>query len=161
MKRRVVLITVVSAITGILVMLIMALLGSYWWSNIGPFRPTGVPRNAVFLRAPATGGLGAVPRGEWLACWESNGENRCRFNGKDGATLFEGVFIPYRRKASVPSDQLKIDTSATKYADPDGFWTDNFFLVPMIYLQNGSVLIPAQNYERGVLLLDQKRTNAR
>ncbi len=159
MKRSTVLVLVVSAITVIPVLLIMAVIGGYWWSNFGPFRPTSVPRTAVFLRAPATGGPSG-PRGEWLACWESNGENFCRLSARDGTTSFEGVFVPYKRKGPVPADQLKVDASKTRYADPDGFWI-NYILVPIVYLKNGDALIPASQYEKGVLLLNRKLTNVR
>jgi len=153
MKRSTV--VVFSTITVVPMLVIMVVIGGYWWSNFGPFRPKAVSRTAVFLRAPATGGPSG-PRGVWLVCWQSSGENRCRFSEKDGATIFEGVFIPYGRKEAIPTDLLKIDTSKTKYADPEGVWI-NDLLVPMVYLQNGEVLILAQYYEKGALILNRKR----
>jgi hypothetical protein len=159
MKRSTPLIVVVGAITAIAVLLIMVVVGGYWWSNVGPLRPTSVPRTAVFLRAPATGAPGP-PRGEWLACWESSGANRCRLTTRDGTTKYEAVFVPYGRTGPVPADQLMIDatkTAKSKYADGDGFWTTSA-LVPLVYLKDGEVLIPAEYYDKGSLILDQKRS---
>jgi hypothetical protein len=47
-------------------------------------------------------------------------------------------------------------TTKSKYADGDGFWTTSA-LVPLVYLKNGEVLIPADFYNKGVLILNRKR----
>ncbi len=159
MKRSTVIVVVVSTISVIPVLLIMAVLGGYWWSNFGPFRPMSVLKTAVFLRSPATGAPGP-PRGDWLACWENNGEDRCRLSAKDGTTEFEGAFIPYGGKRPVPNDQLSIDALKTRHEDADAFWLNNTW-VPFVFLKNGEVLIPASQYDTGVLILDRKRMKVR
>ncbi len=159
MKRNTVLVLVVSTIAAIPTLLIMVVVGRLLWAKIGPFRPTSVRKDAVFLRGPEVGFPG-LPQGEWLACWESNGEDRCRLSAKDGTTEFEGVFVPYGGRRPVPDDQLSIDAWRTRHADPNSFWLNNTW-VPFVYLKNGDVLIPASQYEKGVLLLDRKRTKVR
>lgn len=156
MKKGSIIALIVGIIMAIPVLVILLVVGSTWWSNFGPFRPNGVPRSAVFLRALATGVLGAVPRGEWLACWDSNGQNHCRLSSKDGDSEYEGVFIPYGRKGSIPTDQLKIDALKTRHEDADAESTGREW-VPMVYLKNGDVLIPADYYDKGMQMLDQKR----
>jgi hypothetical protein len=97
---------------------IVAIVGGYWWSNTIPHRPQGVPETAVFLRAPATGAPGA-PRGEWLACWVSEGHNRCRLSAKAGSTKFEGDFVPYGREGAVASQRF--EARLRKHAHALGF----------------------------------------
>jgi hypothetical protein len=50
MKGSNVLVVVVSTITVIPLLLIMAVVGGYWWSNFGPFRPLTVPRAGTGTR---------------------------------------------------------------------------------------------------------------
>ena len=99
-----------------------------------------------------------MPRGEWLACWESKGENRCRLSSKDGITEYEGAFIPYGRKGPIAADQLLIDALKTRREDRYAEWTGKAW-VPLVYLKSGDVLIPADYYDKGSLILDRKRQN--
>ena len=99
-----------------------------------------------------------MPRGEWLACWESKGENRCRLSSKDGITEYEGAFIPYGRKGPIAADQLLIDALKTRREDRYAEWTGKAW-VPLVYLKSGDVLIPADYYDKGSLVLDRKRQN--
>jgi len=156
MKRSTILVAVLSTIVAIPLLLIMAVVGGYWWSNFGPFRPMSVGRSAVFLRAPATGGPGP-PRGEWLECREGNRENHCKLSSKDGITEYEGVFVPYGHKGPIPADQLMIDAVKTRHEDRYAEWAGKAW-VPLVYLKNGDVLIPADYYYKGTRILDQKRT---
>jgi hypothetical protein len=145
---------IISAILGLLV---LGVVGGYWWSNTTPTRPSTVPNGAVFLRAPATGAPGP-PRGQWLACWESNGHILCRLSSKDGSTEFEGEFIPYRGEVTVLADQLKINSSKT--TKEKSIWSGNTW-VPLIFLDNGEVLIPVVKYEEGKRIIDQDRMKLR
>ena len=135
----------------ILAVLLGGLVVAFWWSGTVPSRPKGVAANAVFIWAPAVG-LPAPRRGRWLSCWESAGHNRCKLSAMDGNTEYEGEFIPYRLKGSVPADQLKIDAEKTR---DDDVWVGSA-LVPLVCLENGDVLIPASKYEEGTLLLKQR-----
>ncbi len=133
--------------------LVFGVVGSYWWANTVPSRPKGVSSNAVFLWAPYVGFPGPR-RGWWLACSEQLGHNRCTLSGVDGDVEYEGEFVPYGRKAAIPRDQLSIDAIKTR---DHKVWVGEA-LVPLIYLQNGEVLIPASRYEEGKRLLDQLKS---
>lgn len=144
-------------ISAILALLVLGIVGGYWWSNTTPNRPSTVPNGAVFLRAPATGAPGP-PRGQWLACWESNGHILCSLSSKNGSTEFEGEFVPYRGEVTVPADQLKINLSKT--TNEKSIWSGNTW-VPLIFLDNGEVLIPVAKYEEGKRIIDQDRMRLR
>jgi hypothetical protein len=130
--------------------LIAGVVGVYWWANTVPSRPKGVPTNAVFLWGPNVGFPGPR-RGSWLACSEAAGHNRCTLSGIEGDIEYEGEFVPYGRKGSIPASQLKIDQTKTR---ENGVWVGET-LVPLVYLKDGEVLIPASKYAEGALLLDQ------
>lgn len=158
MKRSTILVVFVSTVTAVPGLLIMLVIGRLWYNSVGPFRPRSVPKTAVLLRGPEVGFPGG-PQGRWLACWESKGADRCRLSALDGTTKYESVFVPYGRKAPLPADQLDIDTNKTTEEDAEAIWLNNTW-VPLIYLKNGDVLIPASQYDKGVLILDRKRMKA-
>ncbi|HKD79290.1 MAG TPA: hypothetical protein VKH81_06315 [Candidatus Angelobacter sp.] len=123
---------------------------AYWWSNKIPNRPKGVSANSVFLWAPYVG-LPAPRRGWWMACWEESGYNRCRLSGIDGDTKYEGEFVPYGHKGMVPADQLKIDPNKTR---EHKVWVEGE-LVPLVYLENGEILVPVSKYEEAARILNE------
>ena len=125
-------------------------IGAYWWANTVPHRPPGVPAKAVFLWAPYTG-LPGQRRGWWMTCWEETGHDWCRVSDAEGRLEYAGEFISYLHKESVSDDQLGIDAIRTR---EHKIWVGNA-LVPLVYLKNGKVLVPAAKYEDGVRLLDQ------
>ena len=130
--------------------LIGVIIGGFWWARRAPSRPAGVAANAVFIWAPHLG-LPAPRRGWWLVCWESFARNRCKLSDIDGNTEYEGEFIPYGSRGPLPADQLKIDTDETR---KHKVWVGDA-LVPLVYLKNGRILIPASKYEEGTHLLEQ------
>lgn len=138
----------------IVVMLILGLVGAYWWAATVPSRPKAVAPNAVFLWAPHVGFPGPR-RGWWLSCAEGAGQDHCKLSDVDGNTEYEGGFVPYLSKHSVPVDQLKIDSEKT---GEHKLWIGKA-LVPLVYLENGEILIPASKYQEGVQLLEQLRSN--
>ena len=126
--------------------------GAYRWSNTVPRRPKGVRNDAVFLWAPYVG-LPAPRRGWWIACWEASpGHPFCRLSDIDGATEYEGEFSPYRSMTGVPLNRLKIDPTKTR---DHRIWVGDA-LVPLVFLENGEILIPTANYEKGKRLLDRE-----
>ncbi len=141
-------------IAGIVGLLIVGVVVAYWWAGQIPSRPRGVAANAVFLWAPHVGFPGHR-RGWWLACWEDAAHNRCKLSGIDGDLKYEGEFIPYGQKGPVPADQLKIDPEKTT---EHHVWVGQAS-VPLVYLDNGKVLIPASKYEEGARLLEQLKPN--
>src|SRR5712675_1060352 len=123
--------------------------GPYWWSNTIPSRPKGVAANAVFLWAPYVG-LPESRRGWWLVCWEADARNHCKLDGVDGSLEYEGEFVSYGHKGPVPANQLRINPTKTR---EHKVWVGDA-LVPLVYLDNGQILIPASQYEEGKRLLD-------
>jgi hypothetical protein len=135
-------------------LLILGVIGAYWWANTVPSRPRGVPTTAVFLWAPYVG-LPGPRRGSWLACSEKAGHNRCTLSGVDGNIEYEGEFVPYGRKDAIPADQLRIDPIKTREYE---VWVGEA-LVPLVYLDNGVVLLPASNYKEATRLPEQFKPN--
>ena len=124
--------------------------GSYyfWWAGRPPRRPKGLDQNAIFLPAPAVG-LPAHKRGWWLSCWEVAGVDHCRQSDTDGATAYEGEFAPNQHTAR--SSELEIDTDKTQNAGL--FLMVEGRAVPLIYLKDGAVLVPAAKYAEGLRVL--------
>jgi hypothetical protein len=140
----------VMALAVVVIVLIIAAFGAFWWAGTVPSRPRGVAADAVFLWAPHVG-LPAPKRGWWLACWEDAGHNRCKLSWINGSTEYEGEFIPYGHQGPLAADQLKIDSTKT---GEETVWV-GVVPVPLVYLENGEVLIPAGKYEEGVRLLEE------
>jgi hypothetical protein len=143
------------AIAALGISLILILVGAYWWSGTVPSRPKTVAANAVFLWAPHVG-LPAPRRGSWLACWRViEGSDRCRLSAIDGKTEYEGEFVPYGRKPPLPTDQMSINAEKTR---EQKLWVGEA-LVPLVYLYNGDVLIPADEYEEGSRMLNRSKSS--
>jgi hypothetical protein len=139
----------------LLILAVAAILGAYWWANIPPSRPRELSANAVWLWAPSVG-LPAPKRGIWLACWNGShdGKCRCKTIDKDGRTLYEGMFLPYRQERPVSGSDLTINIEQTQQHHIDQGIFLQGELVPLVYLKNGDVLIPAAKYEDGRRSLD-------
>lgn len=56
-------------------------------------------------------------------------------------------------KGFLPADQLKIDPEKTR---DNKVWIGSA-LVPLVFLQDGKVLIPSSKYEEGARLLEQRK----
>jgi hypothetical protein len=132
-----------------LLVLVAGFFGAFWWSTTIPRRPTNVAPNAVFLWAPHVG-LPAPRRGWWLSCRYEAGHDYCRLSDLHGDTEYDGEFITYRTKTAVPEIQLIIDPE--KSTDHKVWVGDT--LVPLVYLKNGSILMPEKNYLAGVRILE-------
>lgn len=84
---------------------------------------------------------------------ENAGQNRCKLSDIHGRTEYEGEFISSDGKGPVSVDQLKINAEKTQ---DNKMWVGDA-LVPLVFLQNGRVLIPAAKYDEGMRLLEQTR----
>jgi hypothetical protein len=131
------------------ILLVIAVVGEFWWAGVEPRRPSGVPNDGVFLWAPYRG----IPKrikGIWLNCWqESTGSDQCRVSAQDGEVIFKGEYVPYGQTAPVPSSRLRIDPEMSRrylLGVGGGF-------APLVYLTNGQILIPASKYKEGARLL--------
>lgn len=135
---------------------IIAVVGAYWWSNTPPKRPSDVSANAVFLWAGHLG-LPAPKHGTWIACWTDTTEkvNKCRLTDMNGTVLYEGVFLVDAGENPVPQPDLKIEgepTSQTNWVPLGGM-----LAAPLVFLKNGTVLIPKDAYRDGMAKLEHLR----
>ncbi len=157
----------VSWIVGIAVLVLAALLRlNLWWANTAPARPANVPSTAGYYGGLSTP-FPASRRGDWVDCWLDSEQNvdRCRVTFVDGRLLYEGVYLPYQAKAPIPQGELSIDSGAMSRAqeqvevDASGKESSEpgLQVVPLVYLNNGEVLIPQQSYEAGKQRLDELR----
>jgi hypothetical protein len=121
---------------------------AYWWSGRVPSRPASVRSDAVFLWAPAVG-VPAPRRGWWFSCWEESAQDICELNNLDGSLQYKEEFLSYSHRGPVAQSALQIDTSKT---GSKKLWIGQA-LVPLAYLQNGEILVPASNYDEGVRLV--------
>lgn len=134
----------------VMLALILAFTFAYWLSNQVPSRPRTVAADAVFLWAPRVG-LPAPRRGWWLSCAERSGHIYCKKSDIDGRTEYEGEFVPCSRSA-VPARQFQIDAEESR---EHSVWVGEA-LVPLVKLQNGATLVPANTYEQACGLLNQQ-----
>jgi len=146
---------VIYLIAGLILFMVVAFAGAYWWTSRVPSRPAEVRADAVFLWAPAVG-LPAPRRGSSLSCGEESHHILCQLNNIDGAFEYKGEFIEYREKRLIPPSELKIDAEKTR---DNKVWVGDA-LVPLVYLQSGQVLVPVTKYDESVRLL-QERGKAR
>lgn len=131
---------------------LIAVVSAYWWANTEPTRPSGVSVDAVFLWAPYVW-FPKHRNGWWIACWENAEHNWCRLNNFDGSVEYEGEFVPYRSKAAIAAVELRIDRSKTR---DQKVWVGDS-LVPLVYLENGDVLLPFASYMDAKSLLDRQK----
>jgi hypothetical protein len=141
-------------VASIFAMLIIGLIVAYRVSNTVPGRPAGVSSDAVFLWAPYVG----FPRprnGSWMSCRKQN-ENHidCVLSAMNGASKYRGAFVPYYHKAVLNIGPLPIDPAKTR---DDSVWIKDE-LVPLVYLTNGEILVPAEGYQQGQKILDSRHT---
>lgn len=106
----------------------------------------------MFLWAPHVG-LPAPRRGWWLSCWAAQGTGRCHLTDIDGRTLFEGDCLPYGRRHLLSEGELRINGPKTEAGEK--VWVDDA-PVPLIHIQDGTILIPVAAYERGRQILERQ-----
>lgn len=130
---------------------------AYWWSNVPPKRPKGVSSDAVFLWAGHLG-LPAPKHGTWLECWADagDGSNKCRLTEMDGTPGYEGIFLANTGRTPVPLADLKILSEQTSQSVDLWVRIDQHF-VPLVFLQDGTVLIPKDGYQEGIAKLEHLR----
>jgi hypothetical protein len=144
----------VYVVAGMMATLIVGIMLAYWWTARVPSRPRGVRADAVFLWAPAVG-LPAPRRGDWLGCWQESGQILCQLNDIDGSLEYKGEFVSYDHKGPTAAKDLRFDSMKTRR---DAVWIGEA-LVPLVYLENGDILIPASKYEEGSRLLQRLEQN--
>lgn len=148
----------------ILVLLIVGIKSLYWWADTPPKRPANVSSSAVFFWGLPVG-LPGPKRGDWITCRfdPKQSADRCRIVEMDGSLLYDGVFVPYGEQGPIPESDLLLDSKMTNLAqervgvkttrqDSDKPGPQS---VPLIYLQNGEVLVPEKGYEAGKQRLNE------
>lgn len=146
--------TIVVAVVGVA---ILTIAGAYWWSNVPPKRPKDVSTDGVFLWAGHLG-LPAPKHGTWIECWAdtTNGVDKCKLTEMDGRVSYEGVFLADTGKNPVSQSDLKILSEQTSQSVD--LWVRSLGqLVPLVFLKNGTVLIPNDAYQEGMANLGHLR----
>jgi len=102
-----------------------------------------VPKDAVQVSFSRTGG--------WAHCWldDERQLDRCRTYNGEGKRLYrpghegddDDVFLRYSGEGPVPANELQIDTVHSG--------------ISYIWLQNGEVLIPRNDFENQKALIDE------
>ena len=124
-----------------------------WWGSRIPKRPANISSRGAFLE------VGSVPfklstHGDWLDCWKDDGANmdRCKYTDEKGVVYFEDFVLPYEGISPIPKEQLVIDTLRTRSLHYGV--TDKNFRFPLIFLQNGQILLPQSDFEWGKRFVD-------
>jgi hypothetical protein len=145
---------IVVAVMGVAV---LAIASAYWWANVPPKRPKDVPADAVFLWAGHLG-LPAPKHGTWIECWTdaANAVNKCRLTEMDGTRGYEGIFLADTGRNPVPESDLKIEAEPTSDVT---HWVSLGGLrgAPLVFLKDGTVLIPKDAYQEGMAKLGHLR----
>lgn len=130
-------------------LVVMYVVGQFWWAGVTPRRPSALPADAAFLWAPYRDIPKAV-KGIWLNCWQDPaGRDQCRVSRQNGSLIYQGEFIPYKRNAPVPARELIIDpVKSREYVF--GVGDGPCEVVPLVFLTGGQVLIPGSKYEEGL-----------
>jgi hypothetical protein len=144
----------VYTVAALIGLLLVGIVGAYWWTSRVPSRPASVRADAVFLWAPAVG-VPAPRRGDWIACWEESGRAFCELSDINGSVEYKGEFLPYAPKGTESGADIRVDPAKTRQ---NSVWIGDA-LVPLVCLENGSILIPAVKYEEGSRLLEHRQEN--
>jgi len=130
---------------------------SFWRLLVVRYRTKPTERSRCQCSVPVGSvcGFSGTRRGSWLLCWENAGHNSCRLSDVDGNTEYEGDFVTYGDKGPLGADQLKIDPEKSRDLE---VWVGDA-LVPLVFLENGKILIPANKYEEGRRLLEHLEPN--
>lgn len=140
---------------------LFAIFGYYflsWKFSHPPKRPPTMPENSVWIEGPA------LPfqfqyRGVWLGCRRTvHAEIQCEDSEWNGKTLYRDGYVPYDDpKRPVEDSELHLSI-----VDWSRVWAGfkGGELIPLVRLENGTVLLPASDYEaaRKFLRADASRT---
>jgi hypothetical protein len=127
--------------------LFFVLLALAWWGSRIPKRPSDISASGIFIER------GSVPfklstHGDWLDCWRDSltSTNRCRLTDERGAVMFEDTFLPYAAQAPLTNTDLRIDAKKTGHLSMGVTGYD--ISLPIIFLQNGTILLPQTDFQR-------------
>jgi hypothetical protein len=133
--------------SAVLVAAFLSFLVAIWWGSLSPRRPRNISSAGVFLER------GVVPfklstHGHWLDCWQDvqTRLDHCRLVDEEGRVKFEDTFFSYQDHSPIPETDLKIDPLKTRSLTI-GVAGGNIAL-PVIFLQNGEILLPDTDYAK-------------
>lgn len=107
-----------------------------------PDRPAKLSASAVWRPTP-TESIRLFPHGDWIDCRQEGKWDRCILTDASGNLEYEGKFIPIPENAPMPEVRLLPTDSDT--ISP-WMWSNHANrLVPMIHLENETVLVPAES----------------
>jgi hypothetical protein len=112
------------------------------WANSVPSRPKSLPATAIWVPAPPAP-LDFSPRGYWLACWldAARKVDQCKLTDYKGNPSFEADYSSLTGPNPVAADRLHLrSVSSEELWAPAGQE-----LVPIAHLQDGTVMVPAQD----------------
>ena len=142
---------------GILAFVVVAIIAVMWWGSRIPKRPPDISLAGIFIeRGRAAFKLST--HGDWLDCWQDSrtGTDRCKLTEEDGSVEFEDTFVPYDGPNPIPASELKIDSDKTGtltfHVNPNDLAHD--VALPVIFLQNGQILLPQSRYQDGKEVVD-------
>jgi hypothetical protein len=127
-----------------IVIVLVALRVLIWWSHSTPRRPTNLSANAIWIPAPPVV-LDLARSGNWLGCSVEGLHNRCLVTRSDGTVVYDGLFLPSEAIGPIPEERLRYSVKNTMY-----LWVylnQSHTNVPVIHLQDGTVLLPVNGYD--------------
>ncbi len=88
-----------------------------------------------------------------MECWHpSQATYGCRLTGVNGDLVYKGEFVPYYERVQEDARTISIDPVRSRN---HRLWVGQE-LVPLVYLDDGQVLIPAAKVEEGISILQGK-----
>jgi hypothetical protein len=135
---------ILGVLASLLVTVLLGLRLLIWWGHSTPKRPANVPANAVWIPGPPVV-LDLSRRGDWLGCSVEGNSNRCVVTQSSGAVEYDGLFSPMEGHGPVTEEHLRF--SAKKSSDLWVYLNQASRNVPVVRLQDGTVLLPVNGYD--------------
>lgn len=113
-------------------------------SDQPPARPARMPTDAVWRPTPSES-VALWPHGDWVDCWDEGTRDHCVLSNATGEIEYDGDFVPLPGEGPVPNARLRPVTSDTI---TPWMWSKHANrLVPMMQMEDGTVLTPAGSLE--------------
>ena len=115
-----------------------------WWEGHTPRRPRTVTPGAIFV-LPNNVPFTLHKTGYWLECWldKQASADRCKLTNERGKETFQDVFLPcVGHTPLAQSDLLFKSRTGSRWIRS----SDSRINVPIIYLENGQLLLPQSFY---------------
>lgn len=141
-----------SIVAATIIVVLVGLRIIIWWSHSTPRRPRDMPMNAIWIPVPPV--VSDFSRsGNWLGCHVEGQSNRCLVTKSDGTVQYDGLFLPSEGIGPIPEERLRYNIKNTMY-----LWVylnQCHTNVPVVHLQDGTVLLPEVGYQELKTWLDK------